>query len=222
MSKRKNEDEGTEEIYCCAAVDKNQAKWRRFEDYYKICRDEYQSAWAYLYSYLNLIADMTQGRNKTVENYIEVMLTQDVLSELMINYKLYNVEAPIIRIMHYLYAESQRFYPIDKITRVLNFNKLEEAVKLNCTRSIVRPKEIIGPVMTCIIDKLKQYSSIRVQEVAKNECLEVILDFIRETFVLGFWEEKKDVVKIFKAITKIITPPQDIDYNEIREQSQKP
>ena len=79
MGKRKNE-EGVEEIYCSAAVDKNQAKWRRFEDYYKICRDEYQTAWAYFYSYLNLIAVKTPGRNKAVENYIQVMLTQDVLS----------------------------------------------------------------------------------------------------------------------------------------------
>ena len=76
--------------------------------------------------------------------------------------------------------------------------------------------------MNCIIHKLKQYSSIRVQDVDKNECLEVILDFIRETFVLGFWEDKDDVVNIFNAITKIITPPKDIDYKEIREQSQKP
>ena len=66
MEKKKNEEEGTEEIECYAAFDKNQAKWKTFEEYYKICKGGYQSAWAYFYSYLNLIADMTQGRNKTV------------------------------------------------------------------------------------------------------------------------------------------------------------
>ena len=76
--------------------------------------------------------------------------------------------------------------------------------------------------MQGIINKLKQYGSIRVQEVAKNECLKVVLDFILETMQLGFWEEQADVVNIFQAIIRIITPPIDIDYVEIREQSQKP
>jgi hypothetical protein len=53
-----------------AAIDKNIAKKRRFGDYYKICKEEYESAWYYFVEYLNLIADMTKGRNKTVESYI--------------------------------------------------------------------------------------------------------------------------------------------------------
>lgn len=219
MSKRKNEEDGTEEIYCSAAVDKSKPKWRRFEDYYKICRDEYQSAWGYLYSYLNLIADMVQGRNKTVEAYIEVMLTQDVVSELMNNYVLYDMEMPIIRIMHYLYAESQRYYPIDRITRVLNYNTLEDNIRINCSQGEIRPKEALGSTMECLIRKLKKYGPIDPAKVAQNECLKVILDFIRETFLLGFWEEKKNVRRIFKSITRIIKPHANINYKEIREQS---
>ena len=41
-----------------------------FPDFYKICNEEYPTAWEYFVSYLNLIADMVQGRNKTVEKKI--------------------------------------------------------------------------------------------------------------------------------------------------------
>lgn len=55
---------------------------------------------------------MTKGRNKTVEQVIEVMMTLDVLTELFENENLEEAEVPIIRLLHYLYAESERFYPI--------------------------------------------------------------------------------------------------------------
>lgn len=57
-------------IFTEAAIDKNESKKRRFADYYKICKEEYPTAWSYFVEYLNLIADMTKGRNKTVESQI--------------------------------------------------------------------------------------------------------------------------------------------------------
>jgi hypothetical protein len=55
-----------DEVYTEAAIDKNILKKRRFGDYYKICKEEYTSAWEYFVEFINLIADMTKGRNKTV------------------------------------------------------------------------------------------------------------------------------------------------------------
>jgi hypothetical protein len=31
---------------------------------------------------------------------------------------------PIIRLLHYLYAESENFYPIEKKRKILNYNTL--------------------------------------------------------------------------------------------------
>jgi hypothetical protein len=47
---------------------------------------------------------MTKGRNKTVENYIENLMTLDVLSYLFEKVDLHEAEVPIIRLLHYLYA----------------------------------------------------------------------------------------------------------------------
>lgn len=68
---------------------------------------------------------MVQGRNKTVEGYVETLLSAETLSDLM-SQELFEVEVPIIRIMHYLYAESEKFYPIDRTTRVIPWDKLNE------------------------------------------------------------------------------------------------
>lgn len=65
MAKKKDKN-GDEHIECKAAVDKNEAKWRKIDDYYKICKEEFPTAWTYFVAYLNLLADMVQGRNKTV------------------------------------------------------------------------------------------------------------------------------------------------------------
>lgn len=78
-------------------------------------------------------------------------MTLDVLSELITKENLFDAEVPIIRIMHYLYAESENFYPIDRITRVLNYNQLEEKITINSTKSEVRPKALLGPVMKSLI-----------------------------------------------------------------------
>jgi hypothetical protein len=107
-----------------AAIDKNALKKRRFEDYKKICKEEYPSAWYYFVEYLNLIADMTKGRNKTTESYIETIMTLDVLSELFEREKLEEAEVPVIRLLHYLYAESERFYPIERKKRVVDYERL--------------------------------------------------------------------------------------------------
>lgn len=46
LSKQKNE------IFAEAGIDKNNVKKRRFGDYFKICKEEYPSAWAYFVEYL--------------------------------------------------------------------------------------------------------------------------------------------------------------------------
>ncbi len=70
---------------------------------------------------MNLIADMVKGRNKTVETYVETMFTLDVLSELFEKYDLHQAEVPVTRLLHYLYVESEKFYPMERKRRLMNF-----------------------------------------------------------------------------------------------------
>jgi hypothetical protein len=60
--------------------------------------------------------------------------------------------------------------------------------------------------MRSIIEKLETYGPIEVKNVANNECLYVILNFLKETFILGFWEEKSEVEKIYNSISRLIEP----------------
>ena len=86
--------------------------------------------------YLNLIADLTKGRNKIVESYMETMFTLDILSDLFEKYELHEAEVPIIRLLHNLYAESERFYPIEKKKRISDWEKLrDETIDVMTTTS---------------------------------------------------------------------------------------
>lgn len=184
-----------DEIYTEAAIDKNILKKRRFGDYYKICREEYYSAWEYFVEFLNLIADMTKGRNKTVESYMETMFTLDILSDLFEHYELHEAEVPVIRLLHNLYAESEKFYPIEKKKRISDYDRLkEEEVDVMTTTSEVKPwNPPLKRVLDCLQKKLSEFGPINPAEVLKNSNLYQILNFIWQTFNLGFWQKKEDV-----------------------------
>ncbi len=55
------------QILIKAAIDKNNTEELPFNEFYHKCKSDNESAWEYFVEYLNLIADMTQGRNKVTE-----------------------------------------------------------------------------------------------------------------------------------------------------------
>lgn len=65
-------------------------------------------------AFLNLMADLVQGRNKTVESYLQTSYTLDVLTELLLKEDLHEAEVPFIRLIHYLHIESECFYPVER------------------------------------------------------------------------------------------------------------
>ena len=50
---------------------------------------ENQSAWDYFVEYLNLTADLVQGRNKITEEEITKLFSLDLLGDLFEHYNLY-------------------------------------------------------------------------------------------------------------------------------------
>jgi hypothetical protein len=65
------------EVYCYAAVDKTKLEFYKFSDFKAKCLEESEDgaklnslAWEYYTSYFNLLADMTQGRNKQTEQFM--------------------------------------------------------------------------------------------------------------------------------------------------------
>ena len=151
---------------------------------------------------------MTKGRNKTVESYMETMFTLDILSDLFEKYELHESEVPIVRILHNLYAESEKYYPIEKKKKISDYEKLQaEVVDVMSTTSEVKPwMPPLKRVLDCLQSKLKRFGPINPAEVLKNENLYQILNFIWQTFNLGFWEKKEDVKAVLEDIIKILEP----------------
>lgn len=63
------------QILIKAAIDKNNIEELPFNEFYNHCKSDNESAWEYFVEYLNLIADMTQGRNKVTEKELGRELT---------------------------------------------------------------------------------------------------------------------------------------------------
>lgn len=105
-------------------MDKTSTQRYEFREFYEKCKEENESAWLYFVEYLNLIADLAQGRNKVTEMELSTIYSLQLLGDLFENEELYEAEVPIIRLLHYLYAESEFFYPIEKKRKILNFNML--------------------------------------------------------------------------------------------------
>lgn len=123
---------------------------------------------------------MTSGRNKTVESVMEGYFSLDILADLFEKEQLYEAEAPIIRLLHNLHAESDKYYPIEKNKKISNYNSLREStIDVMTTNANVKPwNPPLRRVLDCLKKKLKAFGPINPSEVLKNQNLFEILNFI--------------------------------------------
>jgi hypothetical protein len=81
--------------------------------------------------------------------------TLKLLGHLFEHYDLHEAEVPVTRLLHYLYAESEKFYPIEKKRKILDFNHLanaEDEIELHSTLSADKPWD--DPLFNRVLMKL--------------------------------------------------------------------
>lgn len=76
-------------IYVKSTLDKCTCSNLPFKDFYKECKANNESAWLFFVEYLNLIADLGQGRNKITELELNKYFTLEILAELFENEELH-------------------------------------------------------------------------------------------------------------------------------------
>jgi hypothetical protein len=101
---------------------------------------------------------------------------------------LHEAEVPVIRLIHYLYAESEVFYPIEKKRKILDFNHLanaEEEISLHSTLSLVKPWDdpLFNRVLMKLLSKLKECAAIPIspkteENYIRNQNLLTLLKFL--------------------------------------------
>lgn len=111
---------------------------------------------------------------------MEGYFSLDILADLFEKEQLYEAEAPIIRLLHNLHAESDKYYPIEKNKKISNYNSLREsAIDVMTTNANVKPwNPPLRRVLDCLKKKLKAFGPINPSEVLKNQNLFEILNFI--------------------------------------------
>lgn len=93
------------------------------------------------------------------------MFSIEILTDLLLDkdIKLDQAEAPIIRLLHNLYAESDKFYPIEKRKRISDFEALtNETIDVMSTSSEAKPwnSTALMKVLNGMISKLKDFEPI--------------------------------------------------------------
>ncbi len=101
------------------------------------------SAWYYFVEYLNLIADLAQGRNKITEEELSVTYNLQLLGDLFEREELHEAEVPVqFGSCIISLRRVKNFYPIEKKRKILNFNNLartEDEISIHSTLSAVKP-----------------------------------------------------------------------------------
>lgn len=69
-------------ILVTASLDKTSAQRYEFKEFYDRCMQDNPSAWYYFVEYLNLIADLAQGRNRITEEELSVTYNLQLLGDL--------------------------------------------------------------------------------------------------------------------------------------------
>ena len=113
------------------------------------------------------MADLTQGRNKITQLEVAEIFSLDVLGDLFENQELHEAEIPIIRLLHYLYAQSQYFYPIEKRRRLLNYNAIEgdEGIQVNSTHSDIKPWDPpLDRILSRLLTRIKDFKAIETKD----------------------------------------------------------
>lgn len=145
--------------------------------------------------------------------------------------ELHEAEVPVIRLLHYLYAESENFYPIEKKRKILNYNTLarsEDEISIHSTLSAVKPWDSpLARVLEKLLEKLKGYrespiSPVGEENYRKNQILLTLLKFLWETINLGFWHSKECVKEILTDLLNLLRRSDEItSYEEVMIESKE-
>ena len=131
--------------------------------------------------------------------------------------------------MHYLYAESESYYPIEKRRRLLNYHSIiEESISLNSTHSPEKPWEApLDRILNRLLERIKTFGPIDTKDAEgtdegiaacyfNNRVLLTLLRFLWETVNLGFWNTKESAKEILNYVLEICKKGEHISYEDAR------
>ena len=80
----------------------------------------------------------------------------DILTELFDKYELEDLEVPIIDVLHYLYAENDNYYPIERSTRIVPFKQIDEKdITVSSFKGKISPWWEMEPVLNKLVSKME-------------------------------------------------------------------
>ena len=132
------------------------------------------------------------------------------------NYDLEDLEVPITDIIHYLYAENDNYYPIERSIRIVDYSEIENReIQVSSFKGPYSPWDEMERVLNKLLEKLQGAGPINPDEIEKNKILLSLLHFTKETMMLGFWVKREQLEIIYTCMRKILEKYPMIDESKL-------
>ena len=130
-----------------------------------------------------------------------------------------NIHEPFIRIAHHAYVNNFNFSPIRRIRKIIKWYRFEEEKEVAWVEDIAKTKRVyegekeeeernyLSYLLVYIKNFLETYDKDTSNMINNLQILYTVLNFLKETIILGLWESidyfRQIIPLLIKNITKI-------------------
>ncbi|CAD8078308.1 unnamed protein product [Paramecium sonneborni] len=181
-------------------------QWFTLKEYHDLSQQQdYLQTWNYFLAYINLLSDICQNRNKQGTNYVCEFYQLSVLCSILEDPETDQINAidPFLKLIHSAFIDCSRFAPIRRIARVREWAKIEQKIDIIKTKTEINPdqKRVLSFIQDFITKKFKQ----KEKEKQYFKTLYTVLQVLKTTIRLGYWQKIDDLKNLLDPLFKIIT-----------------
>lgn len=173
--------------------------------------------WRYFYQYLQLLADISIHQNSENIKYIsQHLLNYETICALLNSpdvreidrvckqHDLRRITNPLIRVVHCCYIDVQGFETIRRIAKVREWKDIHKKNVILKSHSTKKQNELvfIKKVLAFIVDYLKEVRAT--QDFEESRALASLLDLLRGTITIGFWEDIEQFRELIPLLIRIV------------------
>jgi hypothetical protein len=173
--------------------------------------------WRYFYQYLQLLADISIHQNSENIKYIsQNIINYETICEMINSPVVKQIDKvcqqqdrrriinPLIRVVHCCYIDVQGFETIRRIAKVREWKDIDIKNVILKSHSTKKKNELvfIKKVLDFIVVYLREVQPT--QDFEESRALGSLLDLLRGTITLGFWEDIEQFREIIPLLIKII------------------
>ena len=94
----------------------------------------------------------------------------------------------ILRLINYAFVDTVKQNPIVRLSRLRNYNTIEDGVEINRT-PITEDNKLLEKVMTFLQRQIEKFRSFQSADIKEKHFLETVLDLLKSSLISGYWQK---------------------------------